>query len=124
MNLREPLLLDATTDDWPVKRADAIVCINMVHIAPWAASEGLFAGAARILGGKDVPLILYGPFFEQGVEAAPSNIAFDKGLRSRNEQWGICNLEHVDQLAEKNGFTRAARHEMPANNLTLIYRKA
>jgi SAM-dependent methyltransferase len=123
-NLRLPLVLDAQAPAaWEMREADAIICINMIHISPWAAIEGLFEGAARILRGKNVPLILYGPFFEQGAEPAPSNVAFDESLRSRNERWGIREVEALDGLASANGFARTARHEMPANNLTLVYRR-
>ena len=122
-NLRLPLVLDAATPDlWEVRAADAIVCINMVHISPWAATEGLFAGAAQLLGGKDLPLVLYGPYLEQGVETARSNIAFDESLRARDPEWGLRHAEAVDALAAQHGFARTARHAMPANNLVLIYR--
>ncbi|BDI60590.1 DUF938 domain-containing protein [Qipengyuania nanhaisediminis] len=124
VNLRAPVLLDAAAYAWPVRRADAIVCVNMVHIAPWDAAEGLFAGAARILGGKDLPLILYGPFFEHGVEPASSNLEFDAGLRERDERWGIRDIEAIDALGRKHGLERTARREMPANNLVLVYRMA
>jgi len=124
VNLREPVQLDASAANWPVKRADAIVCINMVHISPWEASVGLFRQAAQILSGKDVPLILYGPYFEQGIEPAPSNLQFDAGLKARNPDWGIRDAEKVDTLAAEYGFARTARHEMPANNLMLVYRTA
>ncbi len=122
VNLREPLLLDASAPEWPIERADAMLCSNMVHISPWSATEGLIAGAARLLDG-DAPLILYGPYFEQDVEPAPSNVAFNEGLRSRNPDWGIRRLSAVDKLAEANGLIRTARHEMPANNLMLVYRR-
>lgn len=124
VNLREPVQLDASASVWPVKRADAIVCINMVHICPWEATMGLFRGAAQVLSGKDLPLILYGPFFEQSVEPAPSNVQFDASLRARNERWGIRDAEKMDTLAAEHGFTRSARYEMPANNLMLVYRAA
>lgn len=124
-NLLSPIILDASAPDgWTVSAADAIVCINMVHISDWAASEGLFKGAADILSGKGLPLILYGPFFEQGVEPAPSNLAFDEGLRARNPAWGIRHAAELDTLAQANGFTRSARRAMPANNLMLVYRTA
>ena len=123
LNMRLPIVLDAQEPaHWEIRDADAIVCINMVHISPWAATEGLFEGAARILGGNNLPLVLYGPYFEQGIEPAPSNIAFDESLRSRNEQWGIRQIEDLDRIADAHGFTRTARHEMPANNLSLVYR--
>ena len=124
VNLRAPVRLDATSPDWPVSRADAIVCINMIHISPWEACEGLFAGAAQILGGRSVPVVLYGPFFEADVETAESNRQFDAGLRSRNAQWGIRNVADVDRVAQAHGLSRTARYAMPANNLELVYRTA
>ena len=122
-NLLEPRVLDASSAVWPVARADAMLCINMIHISPWAASEGLFAGAARLLG-SGAPLITYGPYIEDAVETAPSNLAFDESLRARNPAWGLRNIADIDRLAWTHGFTRTARYEMPANNLTLIYRRA
>lgn len=125
VNLRSPVRLDASAPaTWPIERADAILCSNMVHISPWAATQGLVEGAAQILSGKNAPLILYGPYFEQGVEAASSNRQFDEGLRARNRDWGIRRLEEMDELAAHHGFARSARYEMPANNLTLVYRRA
>ena len=124
VNLRAPVRLDATSPDWPVSRADAIVCINMIHISPWEACEGLFAGAAQILGGRSVPVVLYGPFFEADVETAESNRQFDAGLRSRNARWGIRDVADVDRVAQAHGLSRTARYAMPANNLVLVYRTA
>ncbi len=121
-NLKPPLELDARSPDWPIGSADAVVCINMVHISPWEASEGLFAGAARVLGTR-APLILYGPYLEEDVETAPSNLAFDESLKARNPEWGIRNIAAMDDLAARTGFARTARYEMPANNLTLVYRR-
>ncbi len=122
-NLAAPVLLDACIPAaWPVNEAAAVVCINMVHISPWQATEGLFAGAARILGSTGGPLILYGPFFEQGVETATSNLDFDASLQARDPRWGIRNAEAVDSLAAAYGFERTAHRAMPANNLMLIYR--
>jgi hypothetical protein len=94
----------------------------MVHISPWEASTGLFDGAARLLN-KGAPLILYGPYFEEGVEPAPSNLDFDLSLKARDPRWGIRDLAEIDRLAARSGFIRTARHEMPANNLTLVYRR-
>ncbi len=122
-NLQAALEIDALHTDWAISQAAAIVCINMVHISPWEATQGLFAGAARILGGKDAPLVLYGPFFEQGQAPAPSNLQFDESLKTRDASWGIRNVEDLDALAAQHGFTRSARHAMPANNLTLVYRR-
>ena len=121
-NLKPPLELDTRSPDWPLTRGDAVVCINMVHISPWAASEGLFGGAARVLD-TGAPLILYGPYIEDDVETAPSNLAFDESLKARNPEWGIRNIAAMDDLAARTGFTRTARHAMPANNLTLVYRR-
>ncbi len=122
-NLAAPLLLDAAAPaSWPVSEADAILCINMVHISPWAATEGLLEGAARLLGGKGAPLVLYGPYLEQGVETAPSNLDFDASLKLRDPRWGLRDAEQVDALAASHGFTRTARYALPANNIMLVYR--
>ncbi len=121
-NLAAPVMLDAQAPaSWAVKAADAIVCINMVHISPWAATQGLFAGASQILGSDHSPLILYGPYFEQGVEPAPSNVEFDASLKARDPAWGIHTVGEVDAVAKLHGMARTARYEMPANNLVLIY---
>jgi len=121
-NLRAPLALDAEEGEWPIAQADAVVSINMVHISPWEAAEGLFAGAARVLP-PEAPLVLYGPYLEDAVATAPSNLAFDASLKARNPAWGLRRIEDVDALAAQHGFRRTARVEMPANNLTLTYRK-
>jgi len=121
-NLRAALPLDAALADWPVHSAQALVCINMIHISPWASAEGLFAGAGRILP-FGAPLVLYGPYLEEGVETAPSNLAFDLSLRQRDPAWGLRRIEAVDALAARHGFTRTRRAEMPASNLALVYRK-
>lgn len=123
-NLLAPLRLDAADPAaWPLDQADAVVAINMVHISPWAASEGLIAGAAQVLprGGL---LYLYGPYLEAGVETAPSNLAFDESLRRRNPAWGLRRLEAVTELAASRGLVLAERIPMPANNLSLVFRKA
>ncbi|MBD2842365.1 DUF938 domain-containing protein [Erythrobacter rubeus] len=123
-NLRLPTIIDAADpDSWEVHEADAVLCSNMVHISPWSATTGMFDGASRILSGEGAPIILYGPYFESGVEPAQSNIDFDLSLKSRDERWGIRKVSDIDALAEKYGFARTARHEMPANNLTLVYRR-
>lgn len=122
-NLNAPLPLDAAAADWPVAQADAILCVNMVHISPWEASEGLFSGAARVLD-VGAPLILYGPYIEADVETAPSNLAFDQSLKARDSRWGLRDIADVDALAAGNGFTRTRRVAMPANNLMLVYRSA
>jgi Protein of unknown function (DUF938) len=122
-NLLAPMLLDASEPDgWGIERADAMVNINMIHISPWAATEGLMQGAARRLpaGGG---LFLYGPYLERDVATAPSNLAFDESLRSRNSAWGIRWLEDVCDLAGRHGLVLAERMAMPANNLVVIFRK-
>ncbi|QHL90576.1 DUF938 domain-containing protein [Sphingomonas changnyeongensis] len=125
-NVRPPLALDVTAPDWAddhsAPGADACVCINMVHISPWAATIGLFRGCARLLP-AGAPLILYGPYLEAGIDTAPSNLAFDQSLKARNPDWGLRHLDDVDRLAAEHGFARTGRHDMPANNLTLIYRR-
>lgn len=121
-NLHEPVLLDAAGCGWPLDCADAILCVNMVHISPWEATEGLFAGAARILA-AGAPLILYGPYFEEGVETAASNLEFDRSLKARDPRWGLRKLASMDALGRARGFGRTARYPMPANNLTLVYRR-
>ena len=121
-NIMAPLVLDASAQDWPVDRADAIVCINMVHISPWEASEGLMRGAGRLLA-SGAPLVLYGPYREASVETAPSNEQFELWLKERDPRFGLRNIEDVDALAATHGLHRTARYEMPANNLTLVYRK-
>jgi hypothetical protein len=121
-NLREPLALDVTQPDWPLARADAVVCINMIHISPWSATLALFAGAARLLP-PNAPLFLYGPFRQPSVPTAPSNEAFDASLRDRNPEWGLRDLAEVTAVAQTRGFTAAEVVEMPANNLSVIYRR-
>lgn len=123
-NLAAPLLLDAAAPaSWPVEAADAILCINMVHISPWSATEGLFAGAAQILGSEGGPLILYGPYLEAGVETAPSNLEFDASLKGRDPRWGLRDAAAVDAVAAGHGFARTARYGLPANNIMLVYRR-
>lgn len=123
-NLRPPLELDAANpDSWPVQTADAVVCINMIHISPWAATQGLFAGAARLLPAEGV-LFTYGPYLEDAVDTAPSNLAFDASLKSRNPAWGIRRREDLEALAALHGLALHARIAMPANNLSLVFRRS
>jgi hypothetical protein len=123
-NLAAPLLLDAAAPaNWPVAAADAILCINMVHISPWEATLGLFSGAAQILEKRGAPLILYGPYLEHGVETAASNLDFDASLKARDPRWGLRHVEDLDSLAAQQGMARSARHALPANNIMLIYRR-
>jgi hypothetical protein len=121
-NLRPAIALDAAAPDWPMVSADALLCVNMVHISPWDAAVGLFAGAGRVLG-SGAPLVLYGPFVEPDVETAASNHAFDQSLRQRDPAWGLRSTADLDRLAAGHGMTRTARCAMPANNLVLVYRR-
>src|SRR5258707_4816096 len=121
-NLRPALALDAESEIWPLAAADAVLCINMIHIAPWRACRGLIRGAARILGAGGV-LYLYGPYKRAGSPTAPSNAEFDFGLRTRNPEWGMRDLEAVAELATVAGFSAPAVEAMPANNLSLVFRR-
>jgi hypothetical protein len=121
-NLLPPVSLDARAAEWPVPQADAILCINMIHISSWLATAGLMRGAGRLLE-AGAPLFLYGPYRRAGVETAPSNEAFDESLKSRNPEWGLRDLEDVSAEAEKHGLGLDRVVEMPANNLSLLFRK-
>jgi SAM-dependent methyltransferase len=122
-NLLAPLHLDVTSEQWPVERADAMVCCNMIHIAPWAATEGLIAGARRTLA-RGAPLYLYGPYKVEGRHTAPSNQDFDTRLRAQNPLWGVRDLTDVSDLARRHGLTLDETVSMPANNLSVIFRRA
>lgn len=122
-NVLPPLVLDVTEDPWPVARADAIFCANMIHIAPWAACEGLMRGAGRVLSPGGL-LALYGPFMRGGEHTAPSNARFDSSLRARDPAWGVRDLDAVAACAGGQGLYLEAALEMPANNLTVLLRRA
>ncbi len=122
-NVRPALALDASAGGWPVIDVAAILCINMIHISPWAATVGLIEGAASSLSAGGV-LYLYGPYRRAGVATASSNEVFDADLRSRNADWGLRQLEEVEVLASRQGFAAPAIVEMPANNISVIFRKA
>jgi hypothetical protein len=121
-NLREPVDLDAAARVWPLAHADAILCVNMVHISPWAATLGLLDGAAALLP-AGAPLILYGPYLRDAVETAPGNIAFDIDLRERDPAWGLRHLEVVDREAMTRGLEPSRLVDMPANNIMRVYRR-
>lgn len=121
-NLLAPIVLDVTAQPWPVERADAVVSINMIHISPWSAAEGLMTGAARALAPGGV-LFLYGPYKEGGEHTAPSNAAFDLSLRARDPAWGVRDLGDVKTLADQHGFDFIERVAMPANNLSVVFRR-
>lgn len=121
-NVRPPLALDAAADDWPVGPVDAVLCVNMLHISPWEATEGLMRGAASRLpdGG---PLFVYGAFRRDGVPTAPSNEAFDADLKRNDPRWGLRRLADVEACAAGRGLRLVRVEEMPANNLSLVFRK-
>lgn len=121
-NLRPPLALDATAAVWPIDAADAIVCVNMIHISAWAVCRGLMRGAAAVLA-HDGILYLYGPYRVGGRHTAPSNEAFDRSLRMQDPAWGVRDLEAVAAEARENGLALVETVPMPANNLSVIFRK-
>jgi SAM-dependent methyltransferase len=123
-NLLPPLRLDAADpESWPAGPFDVVVNINMIHISSWAAAEGLMAGAGRVLAPGGL-LFLYGPFIESDLATAPSNVAFDFELRRRDPAWGLRRLGEVKALAARHGLSCAERIAMPANNLSLFFRRA
>ena len=121
-NIAPPLLLDVERTPWPVAHADAVLSINLGHIAPWSAAEALFRGAARLLPAAGV-LYLYGPFKRGGRHTAPSNERFDERLRGEDARWGVRDLDELGALATSVGFEPDEIIAMPANNLSLVYRR-
>jgi hypothetical protein len=121
-NVRQPLAIDVRDEQWPVEHADAVVAVNMVHIAPWTATLGIIRGAGRLLPASGA-LILYGPYKRGASHTAPSNEAFDAQLRSSNAEWGIRDLEAVVDAARLQGLELEEVVEMPANNLTVVFRR-
>lgn len=121
-NIRSPLAIDAIHQPWPVARVDAVVAINMIHIAPWDATIGLMVGAEAALAAGGV-LYLYGPFREDGAHTAPSNATFDDSLRARNAAWGVRDIEAVVAAAKAHDLHLAELITMPANNLSLIFHR-
>jgi len=121
-NLLAPLWLNASAVTWPIARTDVVVAINMIHIAPWAATTGLIAGAERVLARGGL-LFLYGPFREGGVHTADSNAAFDAQLRARDPAWGVRDLDEITALATRHGLMPPERIPMPSNNLSVVFRR-
>lgn len=121
-NFLGPLKLSTLDDTWDIGQFDAALCCNMIHISPWESCAGLFRHLSKhiFLGGF---VAIYGPFIQHEIETASSNVAFDQHLRSTNPAWGIRNIAEVTKLANKAGFSRIGIYDMPANNLTVIYRK-
>lgn len=122
-NLRPPLVLDAMSETWPVDEASAVLCCNMIHIAPWAVAQGLFAGAGRVLSGDGV-FFLYGPFKVDGKQTSESNEKFEGWLRDQNPDWGVRDAADVDALAHEAGLNLESSIQMPANNLLRVYRRS
>ncbi len=122
-NLRPPIALDAAQAAWPVTRADAVVCINMVHISPWRSTLGLISGAARVLPAGGV-FYLYGPFKREGQHTAPSNAAFDADLKARNSEWGVRDVGEMAAVTAAQGFGPPVIIPMPANNLSVVFRRS
>ena len=128
-NLRDPVLLDAAADSWPVEAGWAdppirmIYNVNMIHIAPWSVCLGLLAGAARILRDDGV-LFIYGPFNRDGVYTSEGNANFDRSLRAQNAEWGLRDLGEVCEAAEAVGLSLDRVVEMPVNNLSVVFRAA
>lgn len=127
-NLYPPIDLDVQLPVWPVEKDKltdspivAIVNINMIHISPWSACLGLMAGAGRILPPGGI-LYLYGPYKQNGQHTAPSNEAFDQSLQSQNPEWGVRNLEDVVKAAKAENLTMEKIYQMPANNLSLVFK--
>jgi SAM-dependent methyltransferase len=121
-NVRPPVALDVEKHPWPVERAAAIVCCNMIHIAPWQATLDLMRGAGHVLGPGGL-LFLYGPYRRFGAHTAPSNEAFDADLKRRNAEWGVRDMEAVTDEAAKNGLRFVEAVAMPANNFSVVFRK-
>ena len=121
-NVRAPIAFDVSRLPWPVRAADAILCINVIHISPWEATLALMKGAGAILPPGEA-LVTYGPYARGGAHTAPSNAAFDADLKSRDPRWGVRNMEDVAAAAKKEGLELVETVPMPANNFTLVFRK-
>jgi len=122
-NVADPVALDVLERPWPLDPVDAILCINMIHIAPWAAGLALLQESARLLPARGA-LYLYGPYRLGGQHTAPSNEAFDADLRSRNPEWGVRDLEEIELHAGQVGLALEEVVQMPANNLSVVLRRA
>ena len=121
-NLALPKRLDVTSSNWPYAPVASVLCINMIHIAPWSCSLGLVRGAAQVLEGHG-PLVLYGPFKRNGIHTAPTNAAFDQMLQRKNPGWGVRDIEAVEAEARDVGLDESTAIEMPSNNFCLILRR-
>jgi SAM-dependent methyltransferase len=123
VNVQAPIALDVHQTPWPLSASfDVILCINMIHISPWTATEALCRGAAQHLRPQG-KLLLYGPYLEDGT-AAQSNLDFDASLKRRNAEWGLRDLDSVTRVAAAHGLQRQEIVRMPANNLALVFAKS
>ncbi len=120
--LLPPIAVDVTGEA-PLVRPTAIYCANMVHIAPWSACIGLFDLADRLLG-EDGRLVTYGPYSIHGAHTADSNARFDQSLRERNPEWGVRDVDALEELARERNLRLGETHAMPANNLLLVWHRA
>ena len=121
--LRAPVQLDVMAAVWPLQGAfDAVFCANLLHISPWPTTAALMQGVARHLVPEGV-LVVYGPFLVEGVATAPGNVAFDAELRARDPAWGLRWLHDVAAQAASAGLMLVEHVAMPANNLTLVFRR-
>jgi SAM-dependent methyltransferase len=121
-NVKPPIDLDVTTLPWPLQTAAALVCINMIHVCPWSATQALFKGANALLPAQHV-LFLYGAYRRFGQHTSKSNEQFDAGLRAHDPEWGLRDIEAVSEAAALRGFVLAEVVEMPANNFSLIFKR-
>lgn len=119
-NVSSPIDLDVTRLPWPLQTADAMVAINMIHVAPWSATPALFEGAKALLPAGHV-LFLYGPYRRFGRHTSEGNAQFDLDLRAQNPEWGLRDMEAVSDVAAGAGFALAETVEMPANNFSLVF---
>jgi len=121
-NVRPPIAFDLARRPWPVRGADAIVCINVIHISPWEATLALMQGAGELLPPGGV-LVTYGPYRRGGAHTAASNEEFDTSLRERDPRWGVRDMEQVVEAARAAGLALEETVPMPANNFTLVFRR-
>jgi len=121
-NVNSPMDLDVTKLPWPLQTADAVIAINLIHVAPWSATLALFEGARALLSAEHV-LFLYGPYRRFGLHTSESNAQFDLDLRAHNPEWGLRDLEAVSDIAAGAGFVLTETVEMPANNFSLIFKR-
>jgi len=122
-NVNRPINLDVTRLPWPLQTADAVVCINMIHVAPWSATLALLEGTKALLPTQHV-LFLYGPYRRFGQHTSKSNEQFDSDLRAHDPEWGVRDLEAVSEAAASSGFVLAEVVEMPANNFSVIFKRS